>query len=296
MLFRQATALNPGISQYRDAMSVRAHPLLRVGVAKPPLRFLEEPQAVGSWAGRRLLFLQGNPAFELSYWCGTCPFLFRRLEGANGTLSLPAMEQRLAHGLADFDAEVTDAFAQLLPEGDYLPLLLHLTPRLTTPMRTGDYFADEQVSTWGLSAFWGLPEYPATPYYRTFQTPVDQHAHLFEFVVPMVPPSWNDQLRVAEHMQRLHQSSAPTAVAVATLDVCQPATSDASTDYYEHWALTHFLLDGHHKMQAAADSARPVQLLSLIALEPSLATPEQLTRLLELRAQPAAPRGTSRRG
>ncbi len=160
-------------------------------------------------------------------------------------------------------------------------------------MSGGDYFADEQVATWGLSSFWGLPEYPATPYYRTFQTPVDQDAHLFEFVVPMVPPTWNDQATVAAHIQRLRHSPAPTAVAVATLDVCQPATDDASTDYYEHWGLTHFLLDGHHKMHAAAQTGSLVQLLSLVALEPSLATPEQVTRLPQLRARPAAARTAS---
>ncbi len=31
-------------------------------------------------------------------------------------------------GLADFDDTVIDAFAQLLPEGDYLPLLMDVTP------------------------------------------------------------------------------------------------------------------------------------------------------------------------
>ncbi len=72
--------------------------------------------------------LHAKPAFELSYWCGTCQFLFRRLEGATSTLSLPAVERRLAAGLADFDDTVIDAFAQLLPEGDYLPLLMDVTP------------------------------------------------------------------------------------------------------------------------------------------------------------------------
>ncbi len=274
-------------------MPVRARPVLRVGVPSPALRFGEGDKAARRSAGRRLLSLHDKPAFELSYWCGTCQFLFRRLEGATSTLSLPAVERRLAAGLADFDDIVIDAFAQLLPEGDYLPLLMDVTPQLTTPMSGGDYFADEQVATWGLSSFWGLPEYPATPYYRTFQTPVDQDAHLFEFVVPMVPPTWNDQATVAAHIQRLRHSPAPTAVAVATLDVCQPATDDASTDYYEHWGLTHFLLDGHHKMHAAAQTGSLVQLLSLVALEPSLATPEQVTRLPQLRARPAAARTAS---
>jgi hypothetical protein len=43
------------------------------------LRFGEEPKPPEAWAGRRLLWLDDRPAFELTLWCGTCPFIFRRL-------------------------------------------------------------------------------------------------------------------------------------------------------------------------------------------------------------------------
>jgi hypothetical protein len=265
-------------------------PTARLGRPSSPLRFGEEKKPGQDWVGRRVLHLDGEPAFELSFWCGTCGFLFRRLEGANRTLSLDELQDRLTDGLSGFDEEVIGAFAALLPEDDYLPLLLSLTPRLITPMRDGDYFAEEHLATWGPSPFWGLPEYPRTPYYRTFETPVSTGAHLFEFVVPMTPPTWNDEHRVAEHAGRLASTSAPTAVALSTLDVTQPAMDSHSTDYYQHWGLTHFLLDGHHKMQAAAETGRPLQLLSLVAVGASLATPEQVSAIPALRARPAAPR------
>jgi hypothetical protein len=53
----------------------------------------------------------------------------------------------------------------------------------------------------------------------------------------------------------------------------------ASTDYDAHWGLTHFLLDGHHKMHPAAESGRPIQLLSLLSVDGSLATPDQTARV-----------------
>jgi len=74
-----------------------------------------------------------------------------------------------------------------------------------------------------VDAFWGLPQHPQTPYYRTFETPVDAPANLFELVVPMVAPSWNDQARVKQHAKRLATSPRPTAVAVSILDVWEPA-------------------------------------------------------------------------
>ncbi|HEX4430493.1 MAG TPA: hypothetical protein VHZ96_14595 [Frankiaceae bacterium] len=270
-----------------------AHGEVRSLGVEPPslLAFGEEPKAKGVWAGRRLLSLNGKPAFELSFWCGTCQYLFRRLDGANETMSIDALEDNLALGLNGLDDDVIDTFASMLPRGDYLPLLLTMTPRMASPAGPGDYFAEEQIATWGLDAFWGLPIYPSTPYYRTFETRVSDDAHLFEFVVPMVPPSWNEATKVALHSQRLQQSSLPTAVAVSTLDICQPAMDNQSNDYYAHWGLTHFLLDGHHKMQAAADLGQPLRLLSLLSTDASLAGAEQIARLPILRAREAARRG-----
>jgi hypothetical protein len=238
----------------------------RLGVDAPRLRFGEEAKAGGAWAGRRLMWLDEKPAFELSFWCGTCPFLFKRLEGSNETVSPSDVESHLAVGLDSLDEDVINRFSALLPRAEYVPMLLTLHPRLVRPVEEGDYFAEEQVATWGIDA------------------------HLFEFVVPMVPPSWNDRARVEEHRERLTKSSRPTAVAVSLLDVCQPALDDESRDYFAHWALTHFLLDGHHKIEAAAEAGGAVQLLSLLSVDASLASPDQVTSIPKVRAAPTAKR------
>ncbi|MEV0457806.1 hypothetical protein [Catellatospora methionotrophica] len=49
-------------------------------------------------------------------------------------------------------------------------------------------------------------------------------------------------------------------------------------------ALAHFLLDGHHKMQAAAEAGRPLRLLSLLSVDAGLALPDQVARIPGLRA------------
>ncbi|MER7764562.1 hypothetical protein [Streptomyces sp. NPDC097619] len=266
---------------------------LGVSASEARLRFTTEYQKVGGGPRRRLLALDGEPAFELSFYCGSCPLLFRRLEGSNETLSLEAVRERLTGtlgGLADDGVpDVLHAFGALLPAGRYLPMLLDVEPRLVLPGQQGDYFSDEQVSTWGLDQFWGLPEHPRTPYYRTFETAVDADAHLYEFVVPMVPPIRNDRDRVADYARLMERGTVPTAVAISTLDVCQPAL-DLADDYFVHWGLTHFLLDGHHKVEAAATAGRPVRLLSLLALDESLAGAEDRARLAAVRARPRTPR------
>lgn len=271
---------------YRDVMLLAAGPARIVGVtSQARLRFGEEEKADGAWAGRRLLLIDGEPAFELTFWCGTCQFLFKRLEGATSTCSPDNVDRRLLDGMHAIDDDVLAQFGSLLPRGEYIPILVSIEPRLVRPAQAGDYFAEDQVATWGLNGFWGLPEYPQTPHYRAYETPVSAEAHPFEFVVPMVPPSWNDRERVSQYTAELARSAQLTAVAVSTLDVCQPAV-DHGADYFGHWALTHFLLDGHHKMQAAADSGQPLQLLSLLSIEASLGQPEQVAQVPSLRAAP----------
>jgi hypothetical protein len=61
--------------------------------------------------------------------------------------------------------------------------------------------------------------------------------------------------------------------------------ADGSSDHYEHWALTHFLLDGHHKLEAAALTGRPLQLLALVAVDASLAREDAIRRLPDIRAR-----------
>ncbi|SDT55489.1 hypothetical protein [Actinoplanes derwentensis] len=270
--------------------------LLAVGAARivgnatePRLRFVEQTKPEGAWAGRRLLTVDDVPAFELSFWCGTCQFLFERLQGATttfspaGTDASPAGTDGLDDGTDGLDDGTIAQFASLLPEGRYQPLLLQVEPRLINPAEAGDYFAEEQVATWGLESFWGLPVYPRTSYYRTYEAAVDADAHLYEFVVPMVPPSWNERPRVIAYAAELASGTTPTAVAVSILDVCAPA-DEQGPDCYTHWALTHFLLDGHHKMQAAAETGHPVRLLSLLAVDAGLAEAAQVAELPALRA------------
>lgn len=57
----------------------------------------------------------------------------------------------------------------------------------------------------------------------------------------------------------------------ATADGPPGAGADPTLLDGTEWCLTTFLLDGHHKVQAASEEGRPVRLLAFIAREPSIA-------------------------
>jgi len=184
-------------------------------------------------------------------------------------------------------------YGKVLPKSEYTVLLLEVTPGLVEPGSPSDYFTHEQVTTWGVDPVAAAADDPGTRYYRTFEAPVGKDSHLYEFVVPMVPPSWNNTKRVDEYAAAAGGDQAATAVAYSVLDVLQPAM-DEGGDYYEHWVLNHFLLDGHHKIEAAARAERPIRLLSLVDERISIATAENLTELVRVRSQPQQARAEGR--
>jgi hypothetical protein len=217
------------------------------------------------------LTVKGRPAFEISFWCGTCPILFQRHPESGGYLPPDRMRDRLAHGLDTLDPEVVTAFLSLLSAGDYLPMLLEVRPLLVRPGDDMDYFTREQLQTWDLTddALEGKPNDPKTPYYRLDGgTPpqIKPGAVLFEFLVPMTSTADLSPDTVSSYTTRLGET-APTAVALSILDTAAPWDyTESATLRAQHYALTHFLIDGHHKTAASAATGQPLRLLSLLSL------------------------------
>ncbi len=242
-----------------------------IGAREPVVTTAEEPKAADAWAGRRVLRIRGRSAFELSYWCGTCQLLFGDIERPTETLSLVQHQQTLRDGFDEIDENVLQAYASLVPYREYFPVLLDIEPTLTQPGEPGDYFAEDARATWGEISS------SASPYYRLDTRSLGRHKRtrtamrLFEFVVPMVPPTSNDRSRVRDYEQLLRDSSRPTAVSFTVLDVRQQFDWATPVEGESHFGLIHFLLDGHHKMEAAARAGRRLRLLSLISTKESLA-------------------------
>lgn len=142
-----------------------------------------KPPAGAAFPSRRLT-LQGGAVFELSLWCGTCPAMARKLSEPS-IADLGLANELLNAGIERIDDRVLAAYGAALTDSTYTVLLLDVLPHLVAPGSTADYFSHEQVSTWGIDPVAGGPEDPGTPYYRTFETPIEPNRHLYELLVPM---------------------------------------------------------------------------------------------------------------
>jgi hypothetical protein len=169
-----------------------------------------------------------------------------------------------------------------MPDGLYRVGLIDVAPELVRPGDARDYFANEQVDLFGIDTFWNLPHDPRTEYYRGRTLEVGEQGRLFEFVVPMVPGSWLKPETVSGYESRLAAGDRPTALAFSVLDVKQPFDWEGEPRVTTHWCLAHFVLDGHHKLFAAARTGATLGLLAFLNVTESVAGPDAIQEVTRL--------------
>jgi hypothetical protein len=168
-------------------------------------------------------------------------------------------------------------------------LLVECLPRRVVPSEAGDYFREEQVALWGINSFWGLPHYTKTEYYRTDPIKMSNSRGLFEFIIPMFPRTFLHTDAVCSYKASLSSGATPTALALSVLDIKQPSDWEGDPEINAHWCLSHYLLDGHHKILAASELGLPISILSFLAVEKGVSTREQIAEAIEVLSAQSSP-------
>ena len=223
----------------------------------------------------RFLTVDGAPAFHLGNICDTCAFFFERKDGAGRPLGVEALARTLEAGVPALAPALVDHLATAMPQGSYDALLLRADVQATMHGEPGDYFSGEQLETWGPYGSWDPKLEAATSYYRAGAHAVAPNTRLFEFVVPMFPVDALEPARIDHYRALIADGHEPTALAISVLDA---KTGEKET----HWCLAHYLLDGHHKIEAAARAGRPITLVSFLAHGKGVSSADQITEALAI--------------
>jgi hypothetical protein len=228
-------------------------------------------EAIAPYA--RNITIDSLPVYVTGNTCGSCGFFFQRIGKDAGTLTADEISARLNRGLASVDGEIIETTLPLLPPGRYWPRQYVLSPTLTRLGEFNDYYTHERVASWGRrDEYWGgIIADPMTAYYRGRTLPIDAEALLFEFIAPLQSFESLDVRRVDYYKSTMATGYRPTALALSDLSVQElvpywdyddrPEDKPAIT---AHWCVTHYLIDGHHKMRAAADLGLPIRILSML--------------------------------
>ncbi len=225
-----------------------------------------------------VLTVGGERAFVAGrHICETCEYIFTKVGPADHLE--PAIEASAARALsvalrdvqAMPDARTLSEFGTILTPGEYTVVLASLVPELAMPGDHADYFAHEAVATWGVDPFFGVGHCAATPYYRLGTRNLGDAkfggGRLGVVLgVPLYPPTQpllNREEVVARYRRVLQiGDEKPTVLAVGVVDERGPGThEDPSPEFTRHMVVALFVLDGHHKLAAAAAGHLPVQFL-----------------------------------
>ena len=87
---------------------------------------------------------------------------------------------------------------------------------------------------------------------------------------------------MTSYISNLQSGGAPTAIALSVLDIKQPAGWDGEPAITSYWCLAHYLLDGHHKVFAASKAGLPFTLISFLATEQGISSPEQVEQVIKI--------------
>jgi len=260
----------------------------------------------------RYLVVNGKRVFDLGFGgCDTCAFLFEK-KGYESRLSPLALATILRAGHDLLDPAVLATVGSILPSDDYGVVATDVRPVETGPGEADDYFAHESIDFFGLDPTWGVADTPRTRYYRAGHSTLPVTAgeprnwateddlptfqRFFHFLVPMEPIHTLHRARVDQFREWLTRGERPAAVGVSVLDRRAKAidpgagAADSLLDA-EEWCLVTYLIDGHHKVQAAAETGLPIRLLAFIARAPSVAQEEDIKVALAELASWADPPG-----
>lgn len=226
----------------------------------------------------RILRIGEQRVVDMGNYCNTCALLFKHLADPAQRVRLDALTDKLADGVTKRDIfKVLDLIYPVLPQGAYEVSLLELSPRLIRRGSPQDYFVADQPLLWIPQS--DEPENPGTDYYREATRHLDSESALFEFVVPLLDQARLNAEVVAEYERSMAAGRKPTALAISILDWRQPATWQPDPPVTQHYLLANYLIDGHHKMLAAANTGRPLTVLSFLARDHSMATLGDVARV-----------------
>jgi hypothetical protein len=234
-------------------------------------------EVVSKSRGEVYLTIGGETAYRVrDDLCDTCAYIFEKVYPAQSLREGTGEDdaRRLAEILKNLerlpDQETLAAIGKVLAPGLYSVMLVRLTPRLAIPGDGSDYFAHEAVDTWGVDPYFGVAHSPHTPYYRLGtqalgDVPYGGRRLGVVLGVPLYPPTLlrTDAEVVGSYREALcTNSSRPTVLALGLVDDRGPANwGDTRPDYTRHLIVTLYILDGHHKIAAAAQAALAVQFL-----------------------------------
>ena len=226
--------------------------------------------------------VNGERIYEYGCPCGTCGIVFRKI----GSTVYRLDDSDIVDLLGALDTvpppPILHRLARVLEPGLYHPIIIEGTVSQIQPEAANDYFATDVVRLFGLEPpEYKIPSGPGTAYYkfgldyelgRTGRISGPHQALVTAVVMPLHDPSRLNRARIEYWKEQHAVGHCLTAFALSVVDNQSPAMEppDKTYKYKEQFLFTNCLIDGHHRIQAAAELGARTRILSLVSSKFSL--------------------------
>ncbi|GGR81985.1 hypothetical protein [Deinococcus sedimenti] len=256
------------------------------------------------WEGRgysgAALRVQGRVAALIGMGSGTLPALFHALTLTRRP-ALPAvddLQDALAFGLWALDGATVTRLASLLPPGWYVASLVTTRPSVVVPGGPLDYMTHERERYWPgdlQEGSWPGVDVPTAPPALSYRAPGWQEPGMITYtdgrqvpgeeagvsvLLPTQAEKSLDARRVAFYREQFRAGARPTAVCVQVIEERDSNSQVEGTLLSNLTLAVNVIVDGHHKVRAAALEGAALTVLTFTAL-PYTATPRVLKPWIE---------------
>lgn len=238
----------------------------------------------GNWEiWDRYLSFDGEQLFHIGNICGTCAFFFNQVnENIKTSYTIEEIRDVLNKGVASLDDNLTNILSKLMPVGTYEVSLFEIHPVQTCKNGKGDYFAEEQEPLWYPESNDEECLTTGMKYYRGVTEKINDYTSFYEFFVPLYQPEYLNEEHIQFYQEQIRNGYQPTAISLGTMEgkTAIQWSPDLDNDY-DHLYFVHYLMDVHHKIQAAAREAKPITLISFVLKDKALENINKLVKIYD---------------
>jgi hypothetical protein len=212
----------------------------------------------------RDLEIKGVPAYRLSNICDTCPVILSQENPADMPVAPEEISNLLSAGLHEIREDVVETVLRILPTGRYVVGLLKIRP--TTGGSAAEYFRRRGGDI-----------------YQCNHQKLFPAGQFTELALPIVKQAAMNGERIQHFKDKMKRGAQPTVLALSLVDIRRPAGRE------KDWNLLHIILDGHHKLRAAAEDRREISLLSFLFRDQSWASDHSLEATVDFKYRQSGP-------
>ena len=202
------------------------------------------------------LYVGDKPIWEMvgGPW-DTCGGWFSLVDEPFRPRTPTELNQRLGRGIEAVDRPLVESIVPLLPRGRYTVGLLRVAP-VRQGSDTDHWYRSRCVEreTWHR-----LPPDPNDEGEPVTVREYLERYHESEVILPHLSTGSIDWDRVDRYRDAMWAGHRPTAMVISLGELRHPGDSRTVA------RLTHFVIDGHHKLFAASQTGKPLTLLSFFA-------------------------------